>query len=359
MYLFKFRNGYYTMIFKIKLVIISLILMVLLPDICFSIEIKATAKNIYNTAGNIELLYEIIYNRKFEEIDYLKSEINKKSAVDFIQHITNYKSFINNSERQLREYDIFVYDKFDYDQSIDGDIVTDRFTYTIKSFETIDLYIKPLNIVYHRGNTALDIQTPAIPVFIKDIKLMSSPTGDFHIKDIKGPFAEKDYTAIIIIIAVSGIIVLITAILIISRIRNRTHTIDAPVYKSPYERAVDSLNELRDTPQYKSGDGKYVYTRISLIIRLYLSEVFALPIMESTTSHIVSLLKDEMVDGSLPFRVGSILSECDLVKYAKNEVSSEKLKEDTGKAYYILHELRSQTAKEENTTEEIPSKAVS
>jgi hypothetical protein len=98
----------------------------------------------------------------------------------------------------------------------------------------------------------------------------------------------------------------------------------------PYEALLAELGRLSSALQAGSqaGDSSLpVHTGLSRALRVYLGRTLAFPAAESTTSEIQRQLTSRHLPSGLPRRTVEILRGCDLVKFARQEVGRERIRE--------------------------------
>ena len=90
--------------------------------------------------------------------------------------------------------------------------------------------------------------------------------------------------------------------------------------RTPYERARDALDELERQNLIGQGMYKAYYSRLSEALRTYIDDVYDVNAPDMTTFEIRRRLKAvRELDSGLAQRALRVLSECDLVKFAKSE----------------------------------------
>lgn len=85
----------------------------------------------------------------------------------------------------------------------------------------------------------------------------------------------------------------------------------------PVEEARNSLKDLRSRKLWETGKEKEYYTKLTYILRRYLSREFGIPAMEMTSRQIMDSLKKEEDLRELRIIIRELLDISDFVKYAK------------------------------------------
>lgn len=103
---------------------------------------------------------------------------------------------------------------------------------------------------------------------------------------------------------------------------------------------LDQISELENSKLYIS-DLKEYYFRLSIIIRDLLTYKYEEKYLDKTTAEIKFLLKKQDLDTALIDTVGVLLSQADLVKFAKSKPSEIDILATTEKAKKIVHLIAS------------------
>ncbi len=85
----------------------------------------------------------------------------------------------------------------------------------------------------------------------------------------------------------------------------------------PYELAVSRLNKLQEEMLWQKGAEKEYYTRLTDILRGYLSGRFGINAMEMTTYQISQAIADNKDVAEYSLLVNKVLNDADFVKFAK------------------------------------------
>ncbi|MEX1001258.1 MAG: hypothetical protein WDZ35_04005 [Crocinitomicaceae bacterium] len=112
---------------------------------------------------------------------------------------------------------------------------------------------------------------------------------------------------------------LIAVLFLIRLIRKRLPEQEAP--KVPpvpaHLTALKALLDLKKEEAWKSGDPKSFYSELTYTVRLYLEQRFGIKAIERTTREIISDLKFADISEEDKVYLRKILSEADMVKFAK------------------------------------------
>ncbi len=177
--------------------------------------------------------------------------------------------------------------------------------------------IPQLNIKYKpKGSNDWVIKkTGAIPIDVLSVLPKELPAD---IRDIKGPASYFELNWIFIIGALSGIIILITALVIIIKTRSRK-----PI-RLPHETALEELEAAR-SQFINSGDVKEYFVGVSDCVRRYIERVFALKAPEMTSEEFLNSLRDSAALAiAHKDLLKGFMSACDLVKFAKYKPTGQE-----------------------------------
>ncbi len=129
------------------------------------------------------------------------------------------------------------------------------------------------------------------------------------------------------ITGVTLVLLIIIGILISRYIKRKVRIrIEEANYISPYDLAKNELKPAREL--MISGSEKKFTITVSNILRRYIEDQFNMPASESTTEEFLPLaVKHPLIQGSLADRLSSFLQQCDLVKFARQNIEQENMEE--------------------------------
>ncbi len=106
------------------------------------------------------------------------------------------------------------------------------------------------------------------------------------------------------------------------------------VYKTPFEKAIVLLSQLDKKKLLEKDEIKTYYSELTDITRTYIEEVIEIPAMESTSSELISSLKETIINKKMKVKrevydnFKKVLQKADLVKFAKSKPSEFEIVED-------------------------------
>ena len=185
----------------------------------------------------------------------------------------------------------------------------------ITAWDSGTFYIPPIN--FSKNNESNDLI-----LNVKTIILEENAT----LKDIKEPIKEPIgihdvWKWLIIIILIFGIILLIKKHLFKEKEIQEKKIITKKIAIDII--AINALNELEKKQLCQEGKVKEYYSSISEIIRRYIGERFNFIALELTKYEILDNLHNKVNKIQLT-NIDKLLHRADLVKYAKNQPSSEE-----------------------------------
>lgn len=107
--------------------------------------------------------------------------------------------------------------------------------------------------------------------------------------------------------------------------------------RTPYQRARERLEKLSASPLSSSGKMRELYTGFTYVLRLYLSEEFAIDAELMTTADLTKELKRTGAELKTTLRAREFLHKADLVKFAK--MKPDDVQADSANLLELLGEL--------------------
>lgn len=130
------------------------------------------------------------------------------------------------------------------------------------------------------------------------------------------------------LIGITGMVVILVVLMVIlvgwliSKRKGLTNTVDANV-RSPLEVALDRLHQLQATGSDLQPDPFVV--EVSDIVRNYLEDALSVPAKEQTSEEFLQAITvKEGTPGVLKDHMPAFLDQCDLVKFARQELAKPK-----------------------------------
>lgn len=261
------------------------------------------------------------------EVD--KSTITIGDLIEYkvtAKHAPNVQIFWPSLGSNLGAFEIRDYQVKD-PYKADG-LIFEEIQYTVSTFDTGAYIIPPVILEYAlAGADSLmqQLQTEPLEIYVKS--LLPSEEGD--IRGLKAQ-AElpRDWRMLILYISIGiGLLVLIAVLIWYFRFRKKgkgLFTKPAPPPRPPHEVALEALAALEAEKLFENGQAKEYYSRLSDILRTYLSGIYHFDAMESTTYEIIGHLSENGQANNHLSTLDNLLDLCDLAKFAKYESTPEE-----------------------------------
>jgi len=177
------------------------------------------------------------------------------------------------------------------------------------------------------------------------------PEGDIRdIKDLRNTPLSLAEIIPYIIYVVGGFLLLTLIIALIWMAVNRKKISFKPeVIIPPHLKALNSLDEIKESKLWQKGNTKEYYTLLSNTVRLYIEEQFSVPAMESVSNQIIRGFERYYYDDDqLIELLESLLSLSDLVKFAKEDPTPSENETNLNKAYIFIEKTKPVEKPKEN-----------
>lgn len=193
--------------------------------------------------------------------------------------------------------------------------IQQTFRLTLTVFETGDLQVPAIPVGYRdeEGNPG-EIRTAPVPV--KVVSVGKKITDKDDIRPIKAPVSLgllRFWTGLGGLLA--GALFIFFAVHVVRRVLKERKDLESR--KPPHERVKIELARLKDKGFLEEKDHKSFYSGLSDILRLYLERRYGVEALERTSSELAEELLKRSFDAGLAREIGELLSEADLVKFAK------------------------------------------
>lgn len=206
----------------------------------------------------------------------------------------------------------------------EGNIRQITHDYVITSFDTGYVYIPPfeVGIVENGFNSTITTDSTALYVTYPIVDMQK---GIFDIKppaDLPFKFSELLPYAKIMLIVFFTLLAIAAVLLyyfLIYKKKKQQQIEEQKDTRPANEKAIDTLNELKEKQLWQNGRIKIYYSELTDIIRNYLDERFEMHTMESTSSEILSALGSQPIDNENRELLRFIFERADMAKFAKGQ----------------------------------------
>ncbi|MEW6555797.1 MAG: BatD family protein [Elusimicrobiota bacterium] len=190
-----------------------------------------------------------------------------------------------------------------------------KYEYILATFTTGIYEIKPfiIDFITQDGKPA---QSQTNPIRIEVTSLLDKESAA-DIKDIKPPVNLKHHPVFYILVAGIPILVLLCYFIYKYQLQKKNFAQIIDEIVDPYLYATDELAKLEKTDLIKRGLVKEFYFRLTQIVRIYLSKIFLVNIIDMTTSESIKALREKSVDKKFLVILREFFEFSDLVKFAR------------------------------------------
>lgn len=222
------------------------------------------------------------------------------------------------------------------------------YKYILSTFTTGIYEIKPFVVDFTDKNGVIT-QSRTNLIKIEVTSLLDKESAS-DIRDIKPPVMIKSklfpYVFIILLILITGIFTL-------GYFRSVSPSCMLSEIIDPYKYASDELKKLESMELIKKGLSKEFYIRLTQIVRVYLSKIFSVNILDMTTSESMRALREKSTDKKFLIIVREFFESADLVKFAKYLPQEKKIIFDFECAKNIVEMVKPEnTQKKVSNTEQ-------
>lgn len=244
------------------------------------------------------------------------------------------------------------------DTTIENNVMTLNFQYVVTSFDST-LYHVPFIPVFDGTDTVysnsfgLKVVSPELSdstlAYLEKINKGETDSIDFRqlqLNDIKSvqnaPFVWTDYLWIFwILLGVMLLLALIGFIIyLILKKKKKGYFFAPPQVLPPHVRALAELDKLKTEKIWQQGREKDFYSKLTDILRTYISEREDINAMEMTSGEILNEIRKTTEVESVYENLKQILSTADLVKFAKYKPYPDENDLSMVNAFFFVNQTR-------------------
>ncbi|NWF88569.1 MAG: hypothetical protein HXY50_03810 [Ignavibacteriaceae bacterium] len=192
------------------------------------------------------------------------------------------------------------------------------YRYTISKYDSAEVTIPSVPIIYKFGNdtTSLQVYTNPVTFLVSTLPVIQNA----EIKDVKPPISIP--LGLITFLLIVAVIILLIALAVYlyrrQQKKKRKHVHRKKIYIiPPHVKALSELHKLDEMQLWQQGKVKEYHSIITEIIRRYFEERFKILALESSTTEIMEQLKRVVLPENIYKTVNNFLDNADLVKFAK------------------------------------------
>lgn len=211
--------------------------------------------------------------------------------------------------------------------------------YLLTSFDAELYYIPPVHVQVDGEDYESNYLTLKVMTYDVDTASMEI----FDIKPIeKAPFVISDYF-LSIGLPILGIALIVLMVYLFRRFyrpKEKLEEIDPELLLPPHEVALKALDSIKQETLWQQGRYKEFYTRLTDVVRVYMSRRFGFSAMEMTTLEILPILKKMPETAELYQSMKELLELSDFVKFAKMNPLPEENERSMRDAYIFVEQTK-------------------
>lgn len=244
------------------------------------------------------------------------------------------------------------------DTTIENNVMTLNFKYVITSFDST-LYHVPYIPIFDGTDTiysnsfGLKVSSPELSdstlAYLEKMNRGETDSIDFaqlQLNDIKPvkktPFVWTDYLWIFWILL--GVVLLLGLIgyiiYLVLKKKKKGYFFKPPVVLPPHVRAINELDKLKSEKIWLQGREKEFYSKLTDVLRIYISEREGINAMEMTSGEILNEIRKTFEEDSVYDNIKQILNTSDLVKFAKYKPYPDENDLSLVNAYFFVNQTR-------------------
>jgi len=228
--------------------------------------------------------------------------------------------------------------------------------YLLTSFDSGAYYI-PSQQIFIRNRAYL---TDSILINVATVAVDTTKQKMFPIKAIKSePYVFDDFKPYLIWVVLALLLIAGIIYYIKTRKKEEISEEEAIALLPPFEEAMERLQQLDSKLLWQNNEVKKYYSELTEIVRAYIEKELKIPALEITTDELITMLSDFNdaktieVNKEVIKKLKALLSEADLVKFAKSKPLSHEIEEDRRDAEDVLNELKPKPIIEETKEDEL------
>lgn len=193
-----------------------------------------------------------------------------------------------------------------------------KYVFLVSKYDSGDVYIPSFPVRYTvKGDTSKhEIMTQPFSIRFTSLKVEDNS----EIKDIKPPLRVAPDWKMILLYVLLGLALITLALYLYRRYmknHRKTERTEPEVYKTPYQKAVEELEQLRAMHLWQSGQLKLYYTEVTDIMRRYFESQYGIQALESTSDEFIEQVRSKQFGNAVLVPLAGFLNTADLVKFAK------------------------------------------
>ncbi len=250
--------------------------------------------------------------------------------------------------------DLAIVNKTPVDSSLNGNLLRQKRTIAVTSFDSGYYVIPPVLFSYRsQGSNELDtIKTQPTTIRVHTVPVDTSKA----IRPIKGP-KDVPYTLAELWPYILGAILIISLLILgyylyrrWQQKPGRTEQHVPEPERPAHEIAFERLKELEDQKLWQKGKVKQYYIELSEILREYIERRYNFQALEMTTFEILEQMENSGFSVALHQKAKDVLELSDFVKFAKHIPKQDDHQEALDKTYAFVRETMPKPEPEQEDT---------
>lgn len=149
-----------------------------------------------------------------------------------------------------------------------------------------------------------------------------------------------------------GVALLIGALLAWRYFRGKQEAPEWMDSRPAWEKAFERLAGLRNSPHLANSEHKVFYSELTNILKEFMGRIISQPALDMTTSELLNAADGQLAFKSQTTEMKSILTQADLVKFAKMSPAPERPERDFETTYTLVQTVRDREIERQELEEE-------
>ena len=238
----------------------------------------------------------------------------------------------------FNNFEIVSRGKIDTLSQKDSSLVTLRQQLTLTSFDSGFFVIPPFHFTQNTENSTDSISTEAMLITVITVPVDTTKEIKALKNIISVPFPWQDYLVYGILAVALGVLIYY----LYKRFKRKEKPVFIPKIpeRPAHEIALEGLHRIESEKLWQQGFTKKYYSELTEIIRQYIERRFSINAMEQTTDEILLHFDATLIAADIKEKLGFILRQADMVKFAKALPFPIENENSMAFAYEFIHVTR-------------------
>ena len=216
----------------------------------------------------------------------------------------------------------------------------------------------PSVTIHYADNSGVEdsLQTGAVTVSVSS--LLDEKSDSAAIKPIREPLADplglnkSFFQTPLFWGLLIGFVILVSALVWWLVLRKRKEDEEWVDPRPAWEKALDRLANLQNQPYLVQGLFKEYYSELTDTLRDYLGEELQHQTLDMTSAELLAFLENDSLTVVFKPQISAVLTQADMVKFAKATPSPERPAQDFESVYSVIQSIRDGLAERRRAEEE-------